>query len=79
MTSVQVSELKSRFSEIIKQVELNGEEFVIEYGRSHKKVAKIVPYVEEEKRERTFGILDNGEPFEIGEDFEMDIEEFLGL
>ena len=40
MQTVQVGELKRDFSNILKQVG-RGEEFVVEYGKNHEKVAKI--------------------------------------
>jgi prevent-host-death family protein len=43
MKSLSVSELKARFSEVLKRV-LQGESFVIVYGRKKTPVAKIVPF-----------------------------------
>ncbi len=57
MQTIQVGEFKSELSSILKQVQELGEEFVIEYGRKHKKIAKIVPYVEETSP-RKFGLLE---------------------
>ncbi len=49
MKTITVGELKARFSEILKLVETEKEEIIIEYGKKRKKIAKIVPY--EEKKE----------------------------
>ncbi|MFW5990055.1 MAG: type II toxin-antitoxin system Phd/YefM family antitoxin [Campylobacterales bacterium] len=49
MQSIQVGKFKSDFSSILNRVETLGEKYVIEYGKKHKKVAMLVPYVEEKK------------------------------
>ncbi len=56
MKSVQVGEFKSDFSSILDKVQNLGEKFVIEYGKKHKKVAILIPYVEQ-KKSRVFGQL----------------------
>ena len=53
MQSIQVGQLKSEFSSILKQVQNLKETFVIEFGKKHKKVAMLVPY-EENKKVRKF-------------------------
>ncbi|ALE52219.1 hypothetical protein SP60_02585 [Candidatus Thioglobus autotrophicus] len=53
MQTVQVGQFKTNFSDILKRVS-SGEEFIIEYGKRHKKVAKIVPY-KENTEQRVFG------------------------
>ena len=44
MQSIQVGNFKANLSAIIERVEKNGEMFILEYGRKHKKVAVIAPY-----------------------------------
>lgn len=56
MQTIQVGKLKSEFSSIIEQVQKNGESFIVEFGKQHKKVAMIVPYDEKPKK-RVFGQL----------------------
>jgi len=75
MQTIQVAQLKSDFSSVLNQIQNLGETFVIEYGKTHKKVAMLVPYKEEEK-ERVFGqlkgkieILDNFDDEEINDMF----------
>ena len=75
MQTVQVGQFKTNFSEILKQVS-SGEEFVIEYGKRHTKVAKIVPY-KEEVEQRIFGQM-QGE-IDIPEDFNNNSQEIENL
>lgn len=75
MQTVQVGQFKTNFSDILKRVS-TGEEFVIEYGKRHTKVAKIVPYKEESKR-RTFGQLKG--KLDIPVDFNNDSQEIENL
>ena len=59
MHAIQVGKLKSEFSSILDKVQNNGEKFIIEYGKKHKKVALLIPYDKsfEDKEKRTFGLL----------------------
>ncbi len=75
MQTVQVGQFKTNFSDILKQVS-NGEEFIIEYGKRHTKVAKIVPY-KEEVEQRIFGQM-QGE-IDIPEDFNNNSKEIETL
>ncbi len=79
MNYIQIGTLKSDFSAIIQSVRENGERFVVEYGKRHKKVAMIIPYDEKlEKQEgRKFGILQNRATFKMRDGFEMSDEELL--
>ncbi len=56
MQSIQVGKFKAELSSILEKVEKNGESFIIEFGKKHKKVAMLVPYAEE-KKPRKFGQL----------------------
>ena len=56
MNSIQVGEFKAELSSILEKVQKNGESFVIEFGKKHKKVAMLVPY-KEAKKPRKFGQL----------------------
>ncbi|MDA9271850.1 type II toxin-antitoxin system Phd/YefM family antitoxin [bacterium] len=80
MKSVQVGVFKSEFSDILQQVKENGESFIIEYGKNHKKVAMLVPYKEclEHQKPRIFGYMKNRGSYELQDDFYMTDDEFLG-
>ena len=56
MNSIQVGQFKAELSSILEKVQKNGEKFIIEFGKKHKKIAMLVPY-EEEKKPRKFGQL----------------------
>ncbi len=57
MQTIQVGQFKAEFSSILDKVQNFGEKYIIEYGKKHKKVAMIVPYVEE-KKNREFGLYE---------------------
>ena len=56
MQSIQVGKFKAELSSILEKVEKNGESFIIEFGKKHKKVAMLIPY-KEDKKARKFGQL----------------------
>ena len=72
MQSIQVGQFKAELSSILEKIQNDGEKFVIEFGKKHKKVAMIVPYVEEVKK-RKFGQLE-GE-MKIPDDFDEESKE----
>ncbi len=80
MQIIQVAELKARFSDILKQIIEEGEEYVIQYGRKHKRVAVLIPYDAYEKKQTRIklGLLSQ-HSYKIYDNFEMTTEEFLGL
>ncbi len=80
MESIQVGHLKTEFSAILHRVQENGETFIIEYGRNHKKVAMLIPYQAslEHNNPRTFGLMKNRASFSLDKNFEMSDDEFLG-
>ncbi len=81
MQTIQVADLKANFSDILKHIQEDKEEYVIQYGRKHKKVAVLIPYDSYTKKapKIKIGLLDNQVNFEIKEDFELSDNEFLGL
>ena len=81
MRTIQVGKLKAEFSSVLEKIQHNGEKFIIEYGKKHRKVALLIPYDKsfEEKEERQFGILKNIASFKISDDFTITDEELLGL
>ncbi len=72
MQSIQVGQFKAELSSILKKIQNDGEKFVIEFGKKHKKIAMIVPYVEEVKK-RKFGQLDG--QMQIPDDFDEKSED----
>jgi antitoxin (DNA-binding transcriptional repressor) of toxin-antitoxin stability system len=78
MKAMGVGELKTHFSEILKEVQ-DGKKVGILYGKTKKPIAMIVPYNEEKKIERKIGILDGKAKIEFRDDFEMTPEEILGI
>ena len=76
MQTIQIGQFKSELSSILKRVHELGEEFVIEYGRKHKKIAKIVPYVEE-KVPRKFGLLEG--QYEVPDNFDDESAEINSM
>jgi len=81
MQTIQIAELKAKFSEILQHIQDKKEEYVIQYGRKHKKVAAIIPYETYAKNtpKIKLGLLKNKANYEIKPDFEMTEGEFLGL
>jgi len=57
MESVSVGEFKTDFSRILGEVQDKGKSYIIEYGKKHKKVARLVPYEEEKPKKRKLGLL----------------------
>lgn len=80
MHTIQVAELKMHFSDILKDVTDNQEEYVIQYGRSHKKVAVLVPYTQYKagRPKIKLGILEQSASYKMHSDFEMSDDELLG-
>ncbi|WP_428353252.1 type II toxin-antitoxin system Phd/YefM family antitoxin [Methyloprofundus sp.] len=72
MQTIQVGQLKSEFSSVLEKVHKEGETYVIEFGKKHKKVAMLVPYKEEPKK-RIFGQLQG--TLDIPDDFDEESEE----
>ena len=79
MKTLQVGELKSKFSEVLEYIK-NGEEVTISFGKKKEKLAVIVPYAKYKKgTHRKLGILKNKASFEIHEEFKISDEELLNL
>ncbi|RQD64666.1 MAG: type II toxin-antitoxin system Phd/YefM family antitoxin [Desulfonatronovibrio sp. MSAO_Bac4] len=77
MQSVQVDEEQNELSQALKQVQTKKEKFLIEYGKSRKIVAMLVPY-EKEKRQRQFGPYKDKGSFRMHDDFSMTESDLLG-
>lgn len=79
MRSIQAAQLKHELSSVLESVR-NGDEFVVEFGRKHERVAVILPYghyKQEQKRE--FGVLQGKGSFELAGNFEISDEELLSV
>lgn len=76
MQTIQVGQLKSEFSAVLDDIQNNGESYIVEYGRSHKKVAMIVPY-EEELKKKEFGYLEGKAV--VPDDFDDELQEINDL
>ena len=81
MQTIQIAELKANFSEVLKQVQNKKEEYIIQYGRKHTKVAVIIPYDAYTKitPKIKLGVLQHKAKYEIKSDFEISEHELLGL
>lgn len=79
MKTLTVGNLKSHFSDVIHDIR-NGEEYTIEYGRKHEKVAVLVPYSTYKKNNcLKLGLLKNKGSINFSNNFKIDDDEFLGL
>jgi len=77
MKSIQVGELKARFSEVLSEVKA-GKTVVISYGRKHEKVAALVPYPPTaQPATRTLGVLAGRAKARFAKDFSISDEELL--
>ncbi|MDH5434518.1 MAG: type II toxin-antitoxin system Phd/YefM family antitoxin [Gammaproteobacteria bacterium] len=79
MKKVQVGEFKARFSDIIKQVKEEGQEYLVSYGKRKEAAAVLIPvdkYIALSEK-RKFGLLENKGSFSLASNFKMDDEEFL--
>ncbi|MCK5156633.1 MAG: type II toxin-antitoxin system Phd/YefM family antitoxin [Spirochaetales bacterium] len=79
MKTLTVGDFKTHFSEVINNIK-TGEEYTIEYGRKHEKVAVLIPYSKYKNRNPIkFGILKNKGSVKFSKDFKISTEDFLGL
>lgn len=81
MQSIQVAQLKSNFSDVLKTIKNDGEKFIVEYGKQHEKVAMLIPYNKniEKEDQRIFGLCKGKGNFAFKDDFSISDEELLGL
>lgn len=75
--TMQVGELKARFSEVVELVK-NGEEIVISYGKKHENVAVILPYSTYRQRNRIgLGVLKETANAVFSDDYKMTPSELV--
>lgn len=79
MKKVQVGEFKANFSEIIKQVKEEGQEYLVSYGKKKEAAAILMPVerYKQLKGKRKFGLLEGKGSFELADDFKLDDDSFL--
>ena len=78
MKILSLSEAKTQFSAVIKDVEA-GNEIAVSYGKKRETIAVIVPYESWKKlKKRTLGSLKHKGKIAFGNDFHITDEEFLG-
>ena len=78
MKTMQIGELKSKFSQVIERVK-HGEKIVVSYGKGKENVAVIVPYSEYKGTSAVqLGLLEGKASYEFAEDFEMTPKELVG-
>ena len=76
MKTMTVGDLKSHFSQALKEVKA-GEEIAVAFGKDKKIVAYLMPVPKKEKRQ--LGILQHKGTVTFSENYKMTEEEFLGL
>ncbi len=77
METFNVGELKSKFSYVLQRVQ-SGEEIIISFGKSGKKIAVLVPYDKYvSNTPRTLGLLKGKARCTIKDGFQMTDEELL--
>jgi len=79
MKNLQLSEAKTHFSTVLKDVEA-GKEIAISYDKKKELIAVIIPYKTWQKsRKRTLGTLKGKAKVEFSADFSITDEELLSL
>jgi antitoxin (DNA-binding transcriptional repressor) of toxin-antitoxin stability system len=77
MKIMTVGEFKSRFSEALDAVR-DGETIIVSYGRTHQKVAAMVPYSQlSTAKKRPLGLLKSKARVKFVREFAVDDEQFL--
>lgn len=77
MRTLTVGKFKSEFSSVLETIR-EGEEVVLEFGKTHEKIAVLVPYDKFVRPKRKVGILEGKGSFKMKSDFKMTEEEFIG-
>ncbi len=78
MKIMTVGDLKTRFSEILQEVQA-GEEIAVAFGKKKEIVAYLVPISARKPAKRSLGILADKGKVTFQKDFNMTEEEFLGI
>ena len=79
MKTLTVGDVKTHFSEVLKDVQ-NGEQIAISFGKKKKVIAYLVSEIKSEsKPKRKLGLLEGKATFKWVGDGKITEEEFLGL
>ena len=78
MKIMTVGELKTRFSEILQEVQA-GEEVAVAFGKKKEIVAYLVPKSARKSTKRTLGILADKGKVTFSSDFGITEEDFLNV
>ena len=78
MKTITVGDLKSRFSEVLKEVQ-EGKEIAVAFGRKKEIVAYLIPRSARKPIKRKLGLLQNKGTVSFADDFSMTEEEFLAI
>lgn len=78
MKTMTVALLKSQFSHVIEGL-IDGEEYLIEYGKGHKKLGVIIPYKKHAQKKRKLGLVEGKATYSINGDFKITSEELSSL
>ena len=81
MQAVQIGEFKANFSQILDEIKTKGEEYILEFGKNHEKVAVLIPYEKyrvHHSQKINLGLLQGKASFAMSEDFAITDEELLG-
>jgi antitoxin (DNA-binding transcriptional repressor) of toxin-antitoxin stability system len=78
MKTMTVGDLKTRFSEVLQEVQA-GEEIAVTFGKKKEIIAYLIPKSARKSTKRTLGILANKGKVTFQKDFTITEEEFLSL
>ena len=77
MKTLQVGELKSKFSEVLEKVK-HGEEIAISFGKKKETIAVIVPIsVYNKRKKRKIGVIEKKASFKVSKGFKMTADKLL--
>lgn len=79
MKTLSTGEFKLHLSSVLKSI-MEGEEYIISYGKKKKKIAVVIPYSKYVKKNpRKLGLLSKKGNFSLKKDFKMSEEELIGI
>ncbi len=76
MRTINIGDLKTNFSQILKDVE-NGEKIIIAFGKQSKKLAVIVPFQQYFGQKRKLGLLAKRGKVKFSKDWVITDEELI--
>ena len=79
MKTLSVGDFKTHFSSVLEKLK-GGEQFTIEFGKKHERVAVLLPYSQYKKSKKLkLGIMKHKGLIEFSSNYKMSEEEFLGV